>query len=144
MLGRGTKPDPFITEKCLDTTRDHRLEYVAGRFIAHAVQQFSTRTHGLQCTEVPTLVMYARQTVTDKLFRDVCEPIPIALLPFIWCQRSSRADSFDSGSCEIGDPAAQLSSRIPVVSAAGRIRGVPRDTRHLESFSVVVRGVAAP
>src|SRR5262245_57887689 len=85
----------------------------------------------------------AGESVSHKLFRDECEAIAIALLPLIFSKRPARTGPFDRASRQVGNPAAELTGCIAIVSAARRIPSILGDSRHLERFVVVVRSVAA-
>ena len=80
VLGGGAEPDPLVAEAARDAAGDHRLEHVAARFVAHAMQQVAARAHLLQRRTDAALVMHAGEAVADELLRDVRQPVAVALL----------------------------------------------------------------
>ena len=107
------------------------------------MQQLATRTHLLQSGQIAAFVVDAGQTIADKLFGDVGQPVAIALQLLLFGKRFALADFVEYASRAVGDAAVQFAVFVAVVGSAGRIGRVLGDTRHLQGLAVVVRGVAA-
>ena len=141
---RGAEPDPLVAKAGLDTAGDHRVEHLAGGFVAHAVKQFAARPHLLQRRQIAAFVVHAGQAVADELFRDVCQAIAAALVASASAVNVCRLpDAVEHATRAVGDAAVEIAVRIAVERSAWRIRRVLRDVRHLQRLAVVERSVAA-
>jgi hypothetical protein len=143
MFGSSSEPDPFVPEAGLDAARNHGIQHLACGFIAHPVLEVAARTHGLQGGQIAALVMYACDSITRKLFGHVCQPVTVALQPFIFGEGFSFADAVERAPCPVSHAAGQVTISVAIEGSAGRIGRAPVDVGQLKSFAVAIRRVAA-
>ena len=99
--------DPLVAEAGHDAARDHRVQHPAARLVAHAVMQVAARADLLQRGQVAALVMHAGEAVPNELFRDVREPVAVALRGLLGRERGSPSDSIQRGPRAIGHSAVE-------------------------------------
>src|SRR5689334_648010 len=87
--------------------------------------------------------MHACQTVPNELFRDMCEPVALALRALLGGECRPLSDAIECTPRPVGHASVELTVGVFVKGATGRIRCVFRDPRHLERLAVVERRVPA-
>src|SRR6266480_6353988 len=84
------------------------------------MQKFSTGPDLLQCGQIAALMVYARQTITDKLFGDIRQAVTVALRLLVRCKSSPLADFAEYAPRSVGNPATEFPARIAIKSSARR------------------------
>src|SRR5437588_12606440 len=97
----------------------------------------------LKRSQIAALVMHAGQAVADKLLRDVREPVTFALSTMLRRKRWPLSHAVEDVACAVGHSAVQLTIRIAIEGAAGRIRCFFGYPRQLQRLAVVKRRVPA-
>jgi hypothetical protein len=143
VLGRRAELDPLITEAAPDPVRDHRIQHSASRLVAHAVPELAAGADVLDRRQVATFVVDTRQAVAHELLRDVGDAVALALRPLLGRERRTLTHTVEYFARAIRHTAIQVAARVAVEGAAGWVRRVLRDLRHLERLGVVERRVPA-
>ena len=119
------------------------LSTIAGRLVAHAVEQLAAGADVLDRGQVAAFVVDAGQAVAHELLGDVGDAVAVALCPLLGREGRPLADAVERVAGAIGDAAVQLAVGVLVEGAARRIRRVLGDAGQLEGLAVVEGGVAA-
>ena len=143
MFGRCTKANPVITKAAPNAGRDHGLEHATTRLVADTVAQVATGAHILDRGQVATLVVDRRESVTDKLFRDVRHAVALASLPLRCAVFRSPSGHFQNIHCIVCHAAIELAICILVERAAGWGHRSLGDIGHRKRLAVVEPRVTA-
>jgi len=137
------EPDPLVAETAGDAVRDHALEHVLHRLVAHPVAQIAARAHLLQRQEIAALVMHAGQAVAHELLGDEGERIAVAPPRLFRGMGWAHAHLGEHQAGAVGHAPIKLALGVAVERAGRRAWRVPGDAGECEGLAIVKGRVAA-
>ena len=107
------------------------------------MEQFSACPYLLKRKKISAFVVNAGQAVANKLFRDICQPVSIALFLLFWCERLALPNVVKHVAHPVGNSSGEFAIFVVVVSSARAVWSVLVHSSQFQCFAIVVGRMAA-